>query len=104
MLSFGVTPTAESTFPVLSTASREAAALQAGFGPVPEGLLFAGLIPLRPTVSEAKPALSPLVEPPVPGIAPPLEAPPADLAALIGDFRDDETTLDTPIRHLQARA
>ena len=80
MLSFGVTPTAESTFPVLSTASREAAALQAGFGPVPEGLLFAGLIPLRPTVSEAKPALSPLVEPPVPGIAPPLEAPPADLA------------------------
>lgn len=25
-------------------------------------------------------------------------------AAQIGDFRDDETCLDTPIRHLQARA
>jgi DNA transformation protein len=25
-------------------------------------------------------------------------------AAQIGDFRDDETTLDAPIRHLQARA
>jgi len=25
-------------------------------------------------------------------------------AAQIGDFRDDETCLDTPIRHLHARA
>ena len=71
MLPFGAMPSADASLCFLSVASRDAAALLAGFVPAPEGQRFEGLMPLRTVAPESPAVLASLFSPTAPPMAQP---------------------------------